>query len=391
MSDSQGLVDADSHVLEPPDVWEQWLPQKHQEKAPKLVKDSEGGDAWLFAGAAEPDPIGLVATPGRALEDFRWKGVTYEEARTACYDGQARLGDMDIDGVDAELIFGPQRTIAHFLADEDDDFVRAGIDAYNNFLIDGFCSANPERLWAVGQIPSTGIDDAVDYLRKLSGRGVRAVTIAGWPAGGDSIQPEDDRFWAAAVDEGLPVCIHIQVISRRARQAARAAEVQKGRSDLYGSKGAGAERARAVGGLGSVFTVVARTVAELIFSGVFERFPSLHVSLIETGVGWMPHFLEQMDDRYWRNRAWAKLDLAEVPSTYFRRNMSAAFMRDYSGVALRHAVGVENMLWSSDYPHHGNDWPYSRRLVADMLYGVPTEERRLMVGGNARRIFGAER
>ena len=75
------IISADAHILEPTDIWETWLPQKYADKAPKLVKDVDGGDAWLFAGASEPDPIGLVSTPGMAWDNFRWTGVTYEEAR----------------------------------------------------------------------------------------------------------------------------------------------------------------------------------------------------------------------------------------------------------------------------------------------------------------------
>ena len=85
------IVDADCHILEPPDIWKNWLPEKYQDKAPKLVKDPEGGDAWLTAVGGDPDPIGLVSTPGMPFDKFRWFGVTYEEARTGCYNGAERL------------------------------------------------------------------------------------------------------------------------------------------------------------------------------------------------------------------------------------------------------------------------------------------------------------
>ena len=81
------IVDADCHILEPPDIWEHWLPERYQDRAPKLVKDPEGGDAWLTAVGGDPDPIGLVATPGMPFDEFRWFGVTYEEARKGCYNG----------------------------------------------------------------------------------------------------------------------------------------------------------------------------------------------------------------------------------------------------------------------------------------------------------------
>src|SRR4051812_26770446 len=217
------IVSADAHVLEPPHIWETWLPQQYHDKAPKLAKDVDGGDAWQFAGSPEPDPIGLVTTPGLPWDQFRWTGVTYEQARAGCYDGAARLADMDVDGVDAEILFPPQRTIGHFLGDDDDDFVRAGIEAYNQFLWDEFCAPDRTRLVGMAQIGSTGIDDAVATLRKAKATGFHGVIISCWPSADDDISDVDDAFWAAAQDEGLPVCIHINLVSRSARAKAREA------------------------------------------------------------------------------------------------------------------------------------------------------------------------
>ena len=387
------IVDGDCHILEPPDIWRNWLPKDLQDRAPKLVKDVDGGDAWQFAGAPDPDPIGLVSTPGMAFDEFRWTGVSYEQARPGCYVGAERLKDMDIDGVDAEVLFPPQRTVGHFLGDESDEFVLAGIEAYNNFLWEEFCGPDRDRLIGMAQMPSTGIDDAVDGLRKAKARGFKGVVTSCWPSGGDSISDADDPFWAAASDEGMPVCIHINLASRRARQSQRkAAEAAaaKGNRGIYGGQAAKAN-AKAVAGLGSVFSTVPSTIGQLIFTGTFERFADLHVSMIETGVGWIPHFLEQIDDRYWRNRSWGNIPIKEPPSFYWYRNMSATFITDRNGVHNRHAVGVDNMMWSSDYPHHGNDWPYSRMTIDAMMSEVDRDERRRIVGANAARIFGLGR
>src|SRR6266508_2244438 len=223
MMSKHRIVDSDCHILEPPDIWENWLPEKFRDKAPRLVPDAAGGDAWLTAVGGDPDPIGLVSTPGMPWDEFRWTGVTYDQARAGCYNGAERLKDMDIDGVDAEVLFPPQRTIGHFLGDEDDDFVMAGIEAYNNFLYDECMAPDPTRLSGMAQIPSLGTDVAIDTLRKSKARGFKGVVISMWPSGGDSISDDDDPFWAAAADEGMPVCIHINLISRRARQKQRAA------------------------------------------------------------------------------------------------------------------------------------------------------------------------
>jgi predicted TIM-barrel fold metal-dependent hydrolase len=383
------IVSADAHILEPKHIWQRWLPARFQDQAPRLAKDADGGDGWLFAGASEPDPIGLVSTPGKPFDEFRWTGVTYEEARAGCYDGAARLADMDIDGVDAEILFPPQRTIGHFLGADDDELVRAGVDAYNEFLWEEFCAPDPSRLVGMAQIPSLGMDAAVETMRKAHARGFKGVVISNWPAGGDGISDDDDPFWAAAADEGIPVCIHINLISRAARQRARQAAAASGGRELYGSKDRRSKaNAKAVAGLGSVFATVPSTIGQLIFTGVFERFPDLHVAMIETGVGWIPHFLEQLDDRYWRNRSWGDIPIREAPSFYWYRNMSATFITDRNGIANRYGVGIDNMMWSTDYPHHGNDWPYSRKVIAETMGDLPAGERAQILAGNAVRIFG---
>src|SRR4029450_9124538 len=129
------------------------------------------------------------------------------DARKGCYNGAARLADMDIDGVDAEILFPPQRTMSHFLGDDDDDFVLAGVEAYNNFLFEEFCAPDPKRLIGLAQMPSLGIDSAVDALRKAKARGAKGVLISNWPSGKGGISRDDDPFWAAAVGEGVPVSI----------------------------------------------------------------------------------------------------------------------------------------------------------------------------------------
>jgi predicted TIM-barrel fold metal-dependent hydrolase len=386
--ESPRIVDADCHILEPPDIWQHWLPSKYQEKAPKLVKDAHGGDAWLTAVGGDPDPIGLTATPGMPWDNFRWFGVTYDEARQGCYNGAARLADMDIDGVDAEVLFPPQRTMSHFLGDDDDDFVLAGVEAYNNFLFEEFCAPDPKRLVGLAQIPSLGIDTSVDALRKAKARGAKGVLISNWPSGGTSLSADDDPFWAAAVDEGMPVAVHINIISRKQRAAGRKAAAKSGNA-LYDMT-TEAARAKAIGGMSHVFSMAAGNITQMLFTGVFDRFPALQVQWIEIGVGWLPHFIECLDDRYWRNRAWGQLPIKQPPSFYWYQNNAASFITDRSGIALRHQAGIDNIMWSSDYPHHGNDWPYSRMVIEQSMNQIPADEKAKIIGGNASRIWSID-
>jgi predicted TIM-barrel fold metal-dependent hydrolase len=382
------VVDADCHILEPPDIWKNWLPERYQEKAPTLVKDPMGGDAWLTAAGGQADPIGLVSTPGMPWDNFRWFGVTYDEARPGCYNGAERLKDMDIDGVYAEVLYPPQRTISHFLGDDDDDFVLAGVEAYNSFLFDEFCAPDPNRLIGLAQMPSLGIDQSVDALRKAKARGAKGVIISNWPSGRENLSPADDPFWAAAADEGVPVAVHINIVSRKQRAAQRKAAAKAGNA-LY-DMSSEATRAKAIGGMSHVFSMCAGNITQMIFTGVFERFPELQMCWIETGVGWIPHLIEAIDDRFWRNRVWGDLPITEPPSAYWYRNNAATFITDRSGIALRHAAGIDNIMWSSDYPHHGNDWPYSRKVIEDTMGHIPNDEKAKIVGGNAARIWHLE-
>ena len=376
------IISADVHITEPPDIWRNHLPAKFQEAAPKLVKDHEGGDAWQFA-SGDPDPIGLTTTPGKRFEDFRWHGVTYDSVRPGCYNGKARLEDMDIDGIDAEVIFPPQRTIGHWLGNPDEELVLAGVDAYNRFAFEEF-TADPKRQFAMYQIPSLGVERAVEYVRKAKETGAKGVVISCWPTGGETLSAEDDPFWAACVEAALPVTIHINLVSR----AARMAQQKTGHSVTTGvRKGAPNANARAIGGMAGVFAAVPQTIGQFIFQGVFDRFPTLRILLIETGVGWIPHFMEQLDDRYWRNRGWGEISINEPPTFYWYRNFAATFIQDFNGVAQRHAVGVDSMMWSTDYPHHGCDWPYSRKLIAEMLHDCTGEERAKILAGNAVRYW----
>ncbi len=383
---NQRIIDADCHILEPPDIWRNHLASRFADKAPKLVKDHEGGDAWLTAVGGDPDPIGLTATPGMPFDQFRWYGVTYEEARKGCYNGQARLADMDLDGVHAEVLFPPQRTLSHFLGDDDPEFVVAGVEAYNNFLFDEFCAADPTRLIGIAQMPSTGIEAALAGLDHAIARGARGVLLSNWPSGGEGVCEADDPFWVAASEAKIPVSIHINIISRNARMAARKAAAATGNALVRFDSAA--TRAKAIGGMSHVFAMSTGAMTSMIFTGVFERFPELQICWIETGVGWIPHFLECIDDRWWRNRVWGDLPITNPPSFYWYRNNAASFITDRSGIELRHRVGVDNMMWSSDYPHHGNDWPYSRKVIDETMGQCSEAEKAKISGGNAARIWG---
>ena len=140
------VVSTDSHLEVSPDRWRPYVDPAFQEYVPKVVQLPGGGDAWLMPGKSQPVPLGLNFSAGRGWENLKVSGLSYAEGLVGAGDGKQRLAEMDQDGVDAEILFPPQRTMSHFLGDDDEDFVLAGVEAYNNFLLEEFCSPDPSRL-----------------------------------------------------------------------------------------------------------------------------------------------------------------------------------------------------------------------------------------------------
>ena len=109
---------------------------------------------------------------------------------------------------------------------------------------------------------------------------------------------------------------------------------------------------------------------------------------VEVGIGWIPHAAEMMDDRYWRNRTGARTMLNKLPSVYLKENWTSSYIVDRIGIQVRHAVGINNICWSTDFPHHGNDYPYSRETIDNHFTNVPEDEREKILAGNAARLYG---
>ena len=379
------MISADSHIVEPPDLWEKWLSPGFRARAPKLVKDDEGGDAWLYNDGGAPAPLGLVTvTRGRTREELRWGGAKYAVINQGNFEGKARVQEMAEDGVVAEVIYPPQRTMRHFMQGTEDEFHLAGIQAYNDWLHKDFCAKAPGRLIGIAQMPGTNIHDALGEMHRCHEMGMRGVVLSAWPSGNQNLSAADDPFFAEAEKLGLPISIHISLAAR-----AKVAPKPKTPVEEKASRGEGTGGRQVSTLSGAGMDTMPLLLGEIILTGVHDRFPTLKFVSVEAGTGWIPYFIEQMDDRYDRNRHWAKVKLdRKKPSEYVRTNWRFTFVIDHYGVKNRHDVGVEAMMWSTDYPHHGCDWPHSRKVVGEMFKDVPAAERRAILYDNAAQLYG---
>ena len=356
MGGTQRLISADSHFKVSGDEIKEHLPAKFHaayDRATREVDQPRDTAMHLRGGG------------GMALSSFQ-----HEAARHPGYhDPVERLRAMDRDGVDAELLFSDLSAfrIFHRVVDGWKETARAFNDRGAEFA-----ATDPERLLVSYQLPLVEIEYAVSELSRLVGdHHARAVhlptkpTAIGLP---DYHHERYDPLWGALSEMEIPVCIHLGVEDDLWDIAQRDPTPQMG---VFTSQPA---------------MRLSEQLGFLLLSGMLERFPLLRFVFVEPGLGWVPHYLEKLDQMA-TSGAYVFPAITELPSFYFHRQVSLTFMDEKRGVAMRHDIGVENIMWSTDFPHPACTWPGSRAVVDELMDGVPADEAFLMVYGNAARVF----
>jgi len=366
-------ISADSHVNEPAGLFVERVPAKLRDRAPHIIELDNGGQAWRMEGVDNPVPFGAAAVHHRAtkrfdranykarfgeLKDGLQRGVRFEDILQGSFDPKARVQEQIEDNLDGEFFYNGPGVWGAIKAGPDPELIYHCFRAYNDWMTE-FCSYDPTRLFPIGIIPTTGVDDAIRELKRcLIDLDMKGVALESYPSGSlTDPSPEDDRFWAVAEEIGKPISLHLSI-----RVPANAiATFTKGGFDL-----------RKIIASGS-FPVVCE---KLILAGVFDRFPKLQFVGAEVQSGWVPYYLDRFDATYRRlgKQMGVKLDL--LPSDYFMRNIYTTFLIDQFGVNNRYTIGVDRMMWMCDFPHSVSNWPIDVELAHAQLQagGVPPEE-----------------
>jgi predicted TIM-barrel fold metal-dependent hydrolase len=366
------ILDADAHVYEPPDVWQARLPAALRARAPRVERTGEG-DVWLFDEGARIRPVGLMAAAGASYLAFRPAGLTYDDIRPGHWEPAARLADMTADGIAVQVLYPSVCEEGPRMFGDDPALQHACVRAYTEWLLE-FCAAAPARLVPVATVPTTGVADAVAELEWALARGGPGVLLSTFPSGSVEPTPDDDAFWARAQEAEVPVSLHIGSFHPGGPVARRpfdpAAVLPRASISKSGAN-------------------TVPLVARLIFSGLFERFSRLRVLLVEANIGWIPAMLEQTDDMFLRYRWFTgtSATLPTMPSRVFHRNFWATFMVDTVGLELRHRLNLDHLMWSTDYPHTGTDWPNSRVTIERLFRGLPRDEVKQLLHGNCKRLY----
>jgi predicted TIM-barrel fold metal-dependent hydrolase len=371
------LISSDSHIVEPPDLWTQRIEARYRERAPRVVRE-ESGDWWHIDGKRSMSFLG-VQTGDRFVKDATELIIEarFADVRPAAYDPHRFVAENLEDGVVGSVLYPSEGLLAYGIPDS--GLCSAVMRAYNDYIAE-FCAAEPGRLKGIALVNVDDPAEAAAELARCRKLGLVGAMISVLPPAERSYdQPLYEPLWSAAVDLGMPLAMHVATGRQSASVDARQEGVTRvSPSAFY---------------LQDHF--VRKSLGEMIFAGVFERHPALRVGSVEHEVAWIPFFLSQMDytytDRPVRGDWYRFRDPGALPSDFFRRACFVSFQEDAHGIRMRDVVGVENLMWGSDYPHTEATFPRSREITAEILEGVPEPEQALILRDNAARMFGFER
>ena len=363
------LVSADSHIVEPPDLWTTRMDRRFRDRAPRIVMDAESDYFACEGSKRSGGGIGLLATRPKYDDpdhDFGFEGKWVDVLESA-YEPAARVAELDREGIEAELIYTSFGLSMYQIADL--DFQVACMRAFNDWLAE-FCAAVPKRLFGIAMVPTDNVDAGIAEIERAAKLGLRGAMISiTQDNGGGYLDSSYDRLWSAAEAAGMPLSLHVA--------ASKEGFVTSG---------------NVMADFSCAFTPTMYTVAGMIFSGLFDRHRKLKVLSVENDAAWPLGILERMDDRYEHDKAWAapgnSITSGRKPSEIFREHVGATFMRDRTAILNRELIGRDNIMWGSDFPHFDGAWPDSASDLAGQFEGVSPEDQRRIGRGNAIRFYG---
>ncbi len=365
------LVSVDDHLVEPPNMFEDRLPAKHEADAPKVVRNERGDDVWTFADQVIPN-VGLNAVAGRPKEEYGIEPTSFEEMRPGCYDVTERVKDMSAGGVLGSMCFPsfPSFSGRVFGATSDPELSLAVLRAYNDWHIDEWVGSAPDRFIPMAITPIWDAAACAAEIRRVAAKGCHSITFTENPAalGYPSFHSDHwDPVWEAVTECEVVVSIHLGSSGRLAVTAPDApVDVMITLQPMN----------------------ICQAAADLLWSRIPKKFPDIRFALSEGGTGWIPYFLDRVDRTYDMHHLWTGQDFGdELPSDVFRRHFLTCFIADPVGVQLREQIGLDNIAWECDYPHSDSSWPEAPEELELVMRGVPDDEVNKITFENACRWY----
>jgi predicted TIM-barrel fold metal-dependent hydrolase len=365
------MISVDDHVVEPPDMFRRHIPARYADLAPKVVRQEDGSDVWMFNGAVIPN-IGLNAVAGRPKEEYGIEPTAFDEIRPGCYDIGERIKDMSAGGLLASMNFPsfPGFSGRIFATAQDKDLALAVLRAYNDWHIDEWAATYPGRIIPMALPVLWDAEACAAEVRRVAAKGCHSLTFTENPAtlGYPSFHNEYwDPLWRAASDENVVVSIHLGSSGQLSVTAPDApVDVMITLQPMN----------------------ICQAAADLLWSRVPKEFPGIKFALSEGGTGWIPYFLDRVDRTFDMHHLWTGQDFGgKLPSEVFREHFLTCFISDPVGIRLRELIGLDNIAWECDYPHSDSSWPHAPEELAAVAADVPDEDLDKISYQNAMRWY----
>jgi predicted TIM-barrel fold metal-dependent hydrolase len=401
------IISVDDHVVEPPHLWQDRLPQRMRERGPRIERarwgdialgagasykqeqtdDGRWGDYWVYEDRMiylhkRHVTIPLEATPDGDLNRFdRGKltlnAITYEEMRPGCYEPKARVDDLMLAGVDGSLAFPtfPRFCGQTFLEGNDLELGLECVRAYNDWMIDEWCANSDGHLIPLCLMPLWDVDLAVAEITRNAARGAHAVCFSEIPPH-LKLPSIHTGYWdplfAVCEETRTTLCMHIGSSSKMPAASPDAPATTETMLGFYNSMA---------------------SLGDYLFSGVLVRFPQLKLAYSEGQIGWIPYALERADNVWEYHAAWTqvKQSIPERPSNYYRGRVFGCFTTDMHGIESIAKVGEDNICFETDYPHTDTTWPFTEREATRATASLTDEQRYKVLRGNAIRMLELDR
>ncbi|NKR27761.1 amidohydrolase family protein [Rhodococcus hoagii] len=364
------VISVDDHVVEPAHLFETWMPASLKDRGPKILEGEDGSQVWEFDGNIYSQ-VGMNAVAGRRKESVKYEPFRFDQMRPGCYDIHARVKDMDKGGIWAMLNFPSQitgfcgRVFAHA---SDKEVGIAAVRAWNDWLYNEWHLEYPTRVIPGGITYLTDPVEAVKEIERNAARGFTSVTFPERPhaIGLPSLWDRDhwDPIIQACVDTDTVISLHVG--SSGMYQYPKGAPGLQLGATMFGQLSLGA-------------------CSEWLWSGYPKDHPTLKIAMSEGGIGWVPMLIDRLDNII--DRSGYGLGWDERPADILRRNFWFCTLDDPSTIALRHVIGVENIMLETDYPHGDGTWPHTQSVLENYWGDIPANEMRMMCSENAAKLY----
>jgi predicted TIM-barrel fold metal-dependent hydrolase len=360
-------ISADNHVDTrwlPNDLWQKRLPRRFGHQAPHVIETPKGA-MWEWEGSLHGDSADGSRNAELRQQIFGCRGLESPEGSLPSTDPDILLKHMDACNTWAGVFFGDTRKWDV----KDDDLRREMYRAFNDFALELNATA-PDRILVLPRLPSMDQTMSIAEMRRVARQGAKAVEFSPLDADPPLWDRSWEPLWAGAEELGIPICFHI--------------------GDKSGTPYAPNEFGRSFALFSLAPFSAAPGMAQVIFSGVFERHPRLHISVAECRIGWLPFFISWMDRQIRERAPDPTAPLSLLPSEYFARNMSATFEDDLIGARLLTEDWAHlrnSAVWGGDYPHPQGVWPDIDPVMDELFQGVDPDLKQEIVFNRAARIF----